>query len=474
MIPRLFFFFVAACLHSVACAGSPNILFLLSDDHSYPFLSTYGDPNVSTPVLDQLASDGMKFHRFFTAAPQCVPSRAALLTGRSPVAARMTRFSSPLPADEITFAEMLRDQAGYYTGICGRGYHLDGSAWKQPDVQSLIAKHSMKTFKSRVDYLATGSDYQVAEQVTTFLDAKPKDKPFFLWAGFSDPHHVWDAKANFRPDPAKLKLPPHLPDLPGVREELANYCAEVNRLDGTIGKILEILQSRDLFDNTFIVFCGDNGAAFPHGKGSLYDIGSNVPMVVRWPGHIQANQESRQLLSGEDLAPTFLAVAGLAPGPKMSGKSFLPLLEGKPYEPREYVFVERGPHGDVPVSQGMQSGGYDLGRAVRSERYKFIYNCTPWIPYAPVDSARGPMWQQMMASNKSSKLDRVFANSYFTHPRPVYEFYDLANDPGELNNLSGTAEVIDIEKKHRLAMAEKMLLEFDYLPIPDLFEKRGE
>ena len=95
-----------------SAADLPNILFLLSDDHSYPFLSCYGDSNVKTPVIDQLAADGMKFHRFFTAAPQCVPSRASLMTGRSPVAARITRFSSPLARDEITFPELLREKAG--------------------------------------------------------------------------------------------------------------------------------------------------------------------------------------------------------------------------------------------------------------------------------------------------------------------------------------------------------------------------
>src|SRR6266516_2337470 len=84
-------------------ADKPNILFLLSDDHSYPFVSAYGDPNVKTPTLDRLAAEGMKFHRFFTACPQCVPSRAAYMTGRSPVAARMTRFSSPLAREEVTF-----------------------------------------------------------------------------------------------------------------------------------------------------------------------------------------------------------------------------------------------------------------------------------------------------------------------------------------------------------------------------------
>ena len=83
----------------------PNILMLLSDDHSYPFVGCYGDTNVKTPALDGLANEGIKFHRYFVTAPQCVPSRASLMTGRSPVAARMTRFSSPLPRDEITFPD---------------------------------------------------------------------------------------------------------------------------------------------------------------------------------------------------------------------------------------------------------------------------------------------------------------------------------------------------------------------------------
>src|SRR5438874_13792677 len=111
---------------SLAAAEKPNILLLLSDDHSYPFVSAYGDSNVKTPTLDRLAAEGMKFHRFFTACPQCVPSRSAYMTGRSPVAARITRFSSPLPRDVITFPEILREQGGDFAGICGRTYHLDG------------------------------------------------------------------------------------------------------------------------------------------------------------------------------------------------------------------------------------------------------------------------------------------------------------------------------------------------------------
>jgi N-sulfoglucosamine sulfohydrolase len=465
----LFILLSSLAFASSSLAAKPNMLFLLSDDHSYPFLSCYGDQNVKTPTLDQLAAEGMKFHRFFTTAPQCVPSRASLMTGRSPVAARITRFSSPLAKDEITFPELLRSQAGYYTGICGRSYHLDGSTKvASKEMNELFDQHKLKTFAQRVDFLNVCPDAQVASQVETFLDQKPADKPFFLWANFSDPHHVWDAPAEYRPDPTTLKLPAHWPDLPGVRAQLADYCAEVNRLDQTVAGVLAVLKKRGLLDSTVIVFIGDNGAALPHGKGSLYDPGCNVPCVVRWPGVVKPGSESRALLSGEDLAPTLLAAADVASGSKMSGVSFLPLLKGEAYEARKHVFLERGPHGGAPVALGMVNSVYDLSRAVRCDRYKLIYNCTPWIPYAPVDSAGGAAWNQMRQAKEQGKLSAGLVATYFTAPRPVYELYDLDADPSELNNLSGRPELAAVERSLRLALAEKMILDFDYLPLPDL------
>lgn len=471
--------FLSSLLHSVTwvCLGlaaqssfsaSPNILFLLSDDHSYPFLSTYGNTNVKTPTLDQMAAEGMKFHRFFTAAPQCVPSRAALMTGRSAVAARMTRFSAPLPSDEITLPELLREKGGYYTGICGRSFHLDGSGSGGPEMARLFEKHSLKTFEKRVDFLNGCDDPSVAPTIAAFLDKKPADKPFFMWANFSDPHHAWNAPAEFRPDPASLKLPGHFPDLPCVREQLADYCAEVNRVDRSVASVLEVLKARGLMENTIIIFCGDNGMAMPHGKGSLYDPGSNVPFLVRWPGVVKPGSDSRSLISGEDLAPTLLAAAGLEPGAKMSGVSFLPLLKGETQTPRKHIFVERGPHASTPVRVETTNATYDLARAVRSDRFKLIYNCTPWIPYSPVDSSSGQGWKQMQEANAAGTLPPAMTATYFTSPRPVYELYDLEADPSELNNLSGDPKLATIERELRLALAEKMIVDWDYLPLPDI------
>jgi N-sulfoglucosamine sulfohydrolase len=462
---------LAICLVTTALGAveKPNILFLLSDDHSYPYLSCYGSKNVRTPTIDKLAAEGMKFHRFFTGAPQCVPSRATLMTGRSPVAARITRFSSPLAADETTLPEVLRDSAGYHTGICGRSYHLDGSGGRTgAELSAYIEEQGMKTFHKRVHYLKPGSDKQVVGLLEEFLDSVPKGKPFFMWANYSDPHHTWDAPAEFRPDPASIQLPAHLPDHAAVRGQLADYFAEINRLDTEVARTLALLEKRGLAQNTIVVFCGDNGMALPHGKGSLYDPGCNVPFIVRWPGQVKPEGDTSALISGEDLAPTLIAAAGIQPPQRMTGTSFLPLLLGQQHQPQQHIFMERGPHGSGPVTVNMTNSTYDLSRAVRSDRYKFIYNCTPWLPYSPVDSASGPLWKSIEAANTAGSLAPELRSTYFTTPRPVYELYDLEADPSELTNLSGQPQVAQVEAELRLALAKKMIRDFDYLPLPEV------
>lgn len=122
----------------------------------------------------------------------------------------------------------------------------------------------------------------------------------------------------------------------------------------------------------------------------------------------------------------------------------------------------------------MKVFGYDLGLAVRSDRYKFIYNCTPRIPYAPVDSAGGRGWKEMQEANAAGKLSPGLRATYFTTPRPVYELYDLETDPSELNNLSGKPELASVERALREEMARKMVFDFDYLPLSALMDDTAE
>jgi arylsulfatase A-like enzyme len=443
--------------------NKPNILFLLSDDHSYPYLGVYGARWMSTPTLDRLAAEGLRFDRMFTSSPQCVPSRAAFMTGQSPVAVRVGRFNTPLPPDVKSLPEYLRE-LGYYTGVCGRYFHLDGVIKAGPITQRVYEKYGLKTWNKRVDYLDVSPQGQTPARFREFLSRVPRNTPWFLWINFSDPHHVWDKDAG-HVNPAAIELPPHLPDLPGVREDLARYCGEIERLDSLVAENLEVLRKSGQEENTLVLFAGDNGMAFPHGKGSLYDPGLHVPLIVRWPGRGRTGVTDA-LISGEDLAPTFIEAAGGKPPERMTGRSFLGLITGGSYQPRKSIFAQRLHHGNQPFTANTKSAGFDLGRCVRSDRWKLIYNCTPYMEYQPTDSARDPSWQQIVQAHAEGKLPPAIERAYFQRPRPVIELYDLAKDPGELNNLAGDPNYKAVQEELIAALTEKMIIDFDFLPPP--------
>lgn len=284
---------------------------------------------------------------------------------------------------------------------------------------------------------------------------------------FNDPHHVWDSNAIPQPhDPARIPIPKHLPDLPGMRADLGRYYDEIARMDGEFQTVLDTIGKRSGNSNTILVFMGDNGHAFPHGKGSLYDPGLNVPLLVRWPGRVRAGSTSADLISGEDLAPTLIEAAGLNAPREMSGRSFLGRLTGGSYEPRRHIFGARLVHGGGAYTETTPASTFDLSRCVRSATHKLIYNCTPKQVYQPVDSARDAGWQQMVAAHKAGKLDAVFERMYFQDPRPVVELYDLAKDPSELTNVAGQGEYAAVERELKIALQEKMIVDYDYLPLP--------
>jgi N-sulfoglucosamine sulfohydrolase len=179
---------------------------------------------------------------------------------------------------------------------------------------------------------------------------------------------------------------------------------------------------------------------------------------------VEAGSYCDALISGQDLAPTFLRAAGLAVPEGMSGVSFLPALEGKYFEGRKYVFAERGWHAG-PIDR---TDGLDFCRSITTDRYHFIYNALPNQTYYPVDQRRNSAfaWLAIRKADSLNTLPGLFQRLYFQLPRPLFELYDLQEDPFELNNLSGDPEFESIEKELRQELDKWMIREHDYLPLP--------
>jgi arylsulfatase A-like enzyme len=438
----------------------PNIIFIVSDDHSTPFLGCYGDDNVKTPNIDRLAKEGVLFHHAYTTAPQSVPSRAGLMTGRSTVDVRMTRFSAPLSANITAYPELLR-QAGYYTGICGRTFHLDG-ARNPPESETVFEEYNLRTFEKRVDYLRQGSSKQALPQFIEFLEQAPKGKPFFIQVGYNEPHRIFDA-FDFEPDSSTLKLPVGMPDIPELRKDLAGYYGEIQRLDVYVGELLDELDKRGLAENTLVVFIGDNGGALLRGKGTLNDLGIHVPLLARFPKHIKPGSVSNALISGEDIAPTFLEIAGVPIPSEITGKSFVPAFTDSSFSAHAYIFAERGAHGSgLPNS----SAAFDLGRTVFSKEYKLIYNALWQLPYEPVDFSGQPFWKKLKELDQKGKLDALYSKLFFAEHRQIFELYDRKNDPYELTNLVGNPAYAEQEHALKAELQKWMILNQDFLPLP--------
>jgi N-sulfoglucosamine sulfohydrolase len=442
----------------------PNILLILSDDQSAPYLSCYGNPNLQTPNIDRIAQEGMRFDRAYVTAPQCAPSRGSIITGRNVLDIQMLRFSAPLDRSIISGPERLRE-VGYFTGLCGRTYHLDGMGNLNPAAKATFEKYKMVTFPDRVDYCkVNGNPDSTMAQFNEFLNRVPKGKPFFLQTCFSDPHRVFTAQ-NYEPDPAKLVVPHTFPDTKQLRVDLAAHIGEIQRLDEYIGKILKELEKRNLDKNTFVVFISDNGAALLRGKGTLYDLGIHIPMVARWPGVIKPGSVCNQLISCEDLVPTFLTAAGIKPPKDITGYSFMPILKGDTAAIRDYVFASRGPHGsNLPTTT---NNPFDHARVVFDKQYKLIYNPMFALPYSPIDCNNDPFWLELIELHKKGLVEPRFNQTVMFSPmRPMFELFDTNTDPGEFVNLAGKTEYEVVENRLKAVLNEWMIVYRDVVALP--------
>ena len=450
-------------------SGRPNVLLILSDDHSVPHLGSYGGTDAVTPNLDALAAEGMRFNRAYTTAPQCAPSRASIFTGRSPVALGITRFTQPAPRQFPFFTDVLREN-GYYAGLTGRYHHLRGRNSSHPDVMDQLKESGLIYLDERFDYVRISrtkgeeSLKNVPEIFEDFLEEVPSEKPFFLYFGFNQTHRTWIAEphdVDF--DAARLELPFRFPDLPEVREDYRKFLLSLYDLDRGFGMLMEVLEKRGLKEDTLVIFMGDNGEPLLRGKGTLYQHGCNVPLIIRYPGVAQGGNVSDVLISGEDLSATILEAAGLSVPESMTGISFLPALKGDRYEEREYVFTERSAHGSsLPTT----TQHFDLSRALTTRDHVLIYNALYQLPYTPVDMDGRSAWEAVKKAHDAGKLESVHEQMYFPEQRAMFELFDLNKDPNQIHNLAGIKAFQELEMDLRIKLTKWMVREADYLPLP--------
>ena len=407
----------------------PNIVFLLSDDHSVPDMGCYGNRAVTTPNLDNLARQGMRFNKCYVACPQCSPSRASILTGRPPHTTGASKLHAPALPEFIDIIELFK-KANYYTAAY-RKVHQD-----------LIQK--------KFD-----AYYNDNEPLTTFFSNRPKNKPFFLWFGSREPHRPY-GPGKFSPPhkPEDVIVPNYLPDTPKVRQDLAYYYDGIAKFDKDCGQILDLLQKNGLFNNTIVVVSGDNGLPFPRAKASLYEAGVNVPLLIRWPGRVMANTVSNELVSFYDFPATWLELAGIKIPETFEGISLVPYLTGQTnYIPRDYAFIERNWHDTWVPMRGLVTDNYKLIINYRTER-----GYTPSLDLYESDS-----FQEIMRLGKSGELSGNL-EWYLNKKTPLFELYDLKKDPGEWNNVADNPSYKTIRDELLEAVSKWMFETNDFLP----------
>ena len=403
----------------------PNILWISFEDTN-PFYGCYGDPVARTPNVDRLAAQGCRYPQTFSTAGVCAPARCAIITGMYAISVGAhhmrtthqnrqtpempTPYSVLLPPHVKCFTEYLR-AAGYYcTNNDKTDYQFDPplTAW---DELSTTA-HWRNRPDPRQPFFAVFNLIQTHESSLWENDAR------------KGPYSIPDVELTF--DPKDMRLPPYFPDTPKVREAMARMYTRIEANDRRLAEILQQLDDDGLAENTVVVHWSDHGP-LPRGKRWPYDSGIHVPLIVRWPGHVQTGSVSERLVSTIDLGPTMLSLAGVPIPYHIQGRAFLGAQEAAP---REYIFASRDRHDE----------SYDRVRAVRDQRFKYIRNYHPelpramWFPYLN----RHPIMQELWRLHCANELSG--AQSLLFEPRAVEELYDTQTDPWEIQNLAADVQ----------------------------------
>jgi len=392
-------------------SSRPNILWISAEDFS-PDLGCYGDTYARTPNLDRLAAQGVRYTRAFSNAPVCAPSRSAIITGMyaTTIGTHHMRSLGAPPPPVRCFTEYLR-AAGYYcTNNAKTDYNFASplTAWDENGNRAHWRGREAGQPFFAVFNLTVSHESQIRTDDAVFQRQTRALTP------------------QQRHDPAQAVLPPYYPDTPVVRRDWARYYDLGTAMDHQAGEILRQLEADGLTENTVVFFWGDHGRGLPRAKRWPYDSGTHVPLLVRWPSRLPAGEVRDELVSLFDLAPTALSVAGLRPPAHLQARAFLG--EHRAARPREFVVSHRDRMDET----------YDLIRAVRDARYRYIRNFQAGKPYAQyIDyMEKMPTMQEWRRLNKEGTLVGP-QKLFFLPEKPEEELYDSQADPHEVHNLAG-------------------------------------
>jgi len=412
---------------TTSAAERPNVILFISDDVSWNDHGCYGNAAARTPVIDQLAADGLRFDQAFLTASSCSPSRASIVTGRYPHNnGKAAELHQPISANLDWFPALLK-HAGYYTVLSGKNHMSVGKSPKDvPASKFNRAWHHTSGGNGKGN---TGGHANWVKEV----QQRPRDKPFFFWFASTDAHRGWNGDREWDAErygpkhrPADVIVPPFLIDSPQTRDDLASYYNEVTRFDFFIGEVVKELKRQKVFEKTLLLVMADNGRPFPRAKTRLHDSGMKTPLIAHWPGVIKPHGVSSSLVSVIDIAPTILEAAGIKPAASMQGVSFGPILKNPQATTRTFAFSEHNWH------------DYEAhGRGVRSDGYLLIRNFRPQFAWqGPADSVASPSHKEILKRQKQGTLTAAQAETLLA-PRPAIELYHTKSDPHQLHNLAG-------------------------------------
>jgi arylsulfatase A-like enzyme len=433
-----------ACCGPVGAAKRPNILWITSEDNGAD-LGAYGFDYAHTPALDMLAGQSAIYSNAFATAGVCAPARSTIITGMYPPAlgSQHMRSRASLPEGIRFYSHYLREAGYYCTNNSKKDYNLlePSGAWDESSRNA-----HWKNCPEGKPFFAI-FNHTISHESKIRL----REKSF--------PHHkIGDAP-----------VPPYHPDIPETRRDWAQYHANISKLDDIVAGNLKDLADAGLDDNTIVFYYGDHGSGMPRHKRWLWDSGIHIPLLVRIPDkwkhlrEVAPGRTTDRLVSFVDLGPTVLSLAGVKPPSHMHGKAF---LGEHAVAPRQYVHAFRG----------RMDERYDMVRAVRDKRYKYIRNYNPhqiygqYIAYMfQTDTTR--LWREMFDEGKLNAVQ-----SAFWKVKPPVEFYDIETDPHEVKNLASSPAHAQVRARFasELDRWQEEIRDLGFLPEGQMHDRRGK